>query len=384
MPHLYRALGFMSGTSLDGIDVALIDTDGGTYVKPLAFAYYPYDETLRTRIRACFGARTKSQMTDAAEQALTTAHITAAKTFLATHALSPAEIDLIGFHGQTITHDPDNHFTWQLGDGARLAKETGIPVVYDFRSADVAAGGQGAPLIPIYHWARVRSAQLTAPVAVLNIGGVANVTWLGQDDGDILAFDCGPGNALIDDKVLTATGQRFDTDGAIARSGTIDPDILSLWLSHPFFAQKPPKSLDREAWNTQMIARHSVPDAVATLTAFTVEAIAKATDYFPAPVTAWYVTGGGRLNTAIMTGLEAALRTQVRPVDDLGWNGDALEAEGFAYLAVRSLLGLPLPNALRNFLNRASSSFLLLGGPPHGLPPPLLPGSFQAISVSER
>lgn len=362
MPQLYRAIGFMSGTSLDGIDVALIETDGGTHVKPLAFAYYPYTDSLRTQIRACFGARTKNRITDTAEQALTTAHITAAKTFLASHNLSAAAIDLIGFHGQTITHDPANRFTWQLGDGHRLAHETGIPVVYDFRSADVAAGGQGAPLIPIYHWARIRSAERPAPVAVLNIGGVANVTWLGQEDGDILAFDCGPGNALIDDAVLTATGQRFDTDGAIARSGTIDPDILSRWLSHPFFAQKPPKSLDRDAWSPRMVAHHTLPDAVATLTAFTVEAIVKATDYFPAPVTAWYVTGGGRLNTAIMDGLRTGLHTHdVYPVENLGWNGDALEAEGFAYLAVRSLLGRPLSFPTTTGVPSAQTGGVLVG-----------------------
>lgn len=342
MHKLYTAIGLMSGTSLDGVDVAFIETDGLSQVKPLGFSYFPYEEGLRAKLRACFGAKVKTPAITDAEQELTIAHINAVKAFMAAHSLTTKDVDLIGFHGQTITHDPANRFTWQLGAGDMLARETGINVVYDFRTADVQAGGQGAPLIPIYHWARAFASGLSFPVAILNIGGVSNVTWLGHEEGDILAFDCGPGNALIDDVVLRATGARFDTDGALAKAGTRDTEVLARWLSHPYFQTRPPKSLDRDAWDVKTVSNYPLPDAVATLTAFTVAAIAKAAEHFPEPAAAWYVTGGGRLNAAIMQGLRDTLQCRVESVDTLGWNGDALEAEGFGYLAVRSKLGLPL------------------------------------------
>lgn len=342
MPELYRVIGLMSGTSLDGVDVAFIETDGLAHVRPLGFSYFSYDDGLRARVRKCFGATTKTPEITQVEQEVTIAHIHAVKQFMVVHHLTSDDIDMIGFHGQTITHDPDNRFTWQLGSGDLLARETGIDVVYDFRTADVAAGGQGAPLIPIYHWALAYSSRFRLPVAILNIGGVSNVTWLGQDEGDILAFDCGPGNALIDDAVLKATGARFDTDGTIALSGKADQDVLSRWLSHPFFAKGPPKSLDRGAWDIKTISNYPLSDMVATLTDFTVAAIAQGAIYFPEPATTWYVTGGGRLNAAIMQGLRDRLKCDVYPVEKAGWNGDALEAEGFAYMAVRSVLGLPL------------------------------------------
>lgn len=342
MSKLYHVIGLMSGTSLDGVDVAYIETDGFAHVRPIGFACFPYNDVLRAQVRKCFGAKTRTPETDAAERALTMAHIHAVKEFMNQYHLTTDDIDLIGFHGQTITHDPDNQFTWQLGDGPLLARETGIQVVYDMRSADVAAGGQGAPLMPIYHWARAYSSDVTFPVAILNIGGVSNVTWLGLNEGDLLSFDCGPGNALIDDVVLKAMGERFDKDGAIAKSGRADQEILSRWLSHPFFEKHPPKSLDRDAWDTKTISNFPLAGAVATLTDFTVAAIVNGTRYFPEPATAWYVTGGGRLNKSIMDGLRDQLKCSVEPVEALGWNGDALEAEGFAYLAVRSFLGSPL------------------------------------------
>lgn len=335
-------IGLMSGTSLDGVDVALIETDGVNHVKPLGFSYFPYEAGLRDAIRACFGARSKTPHIEMAERSLTLAHVDAVKAFMAAAGLSAQDVDYIGFHGQTITHDPANRFTWQLGDGGLLARETGVHVVYDFRSADVAVGGQGAPLIPAYHRARATSSGVKVPTAILNIGGVSNVTWIGRDDGDILAFDCGPGNALIDDLVLKATGARYDTDGHIARSGQVDKAVLAKWMSHPFFAAEPPKSLDRGAWDVRDIANHSLPDAVATLTEFTVAAIARGAEFFPEPASEWYVAGGGRLNGAIMDGLRQHLKCPVHTVDTIGWNGDALEAEGFAYLAARSVLGLPL------------------------------------------
>lgn len=339
---IYRAIGLMSGTSLDGVDVAYVETDGYGDVAARGFYYMPYDDALRARIRACFGATTMTDNIAGVERDLTLAHAHAVRNFLVQEKVSSSHVDVVGFHGQTISHDPAHRFTWQLGDGALLASEIGIDVIYDFRTADVSAGGQGAPLIPVYHAALAAASHLDVPVAILNIGGVSNVTWIGEGVNNILAFDCGAGNALIDDVVLKATGEKCDWDGKLAQVGSPHLDVLAQWLSHPYFDKAPPKSLDRGAWDTRTISNFPLQDAVATLTAFTVQSIFKAAAHFPAPVGAWYVSGGGRLNPAVMEGLESALGVPVLSVDVLGWNGDALEAEGFAYLAVRSLLGLPL------------------------------------------
>jgi anhydro-N-acetylmuramic acid kinase len=288
------------------------------------------------------GQTDKTPESDAVERDLTLAHAAAVKTFLKTEDLDAANIRMIGFHGQTITHAPQDGLTWQIGDGALLALETGIDVVNDFRSADVEAGGEGAPLLPLYHRARVRSAGITETVAILNIGGVSNVTWIGRGEDDILAFDTGPGNALIDDTMLNRTGDPFDRNGLLARQGRIDQLMIDLWMDHDFFTRVPPKSLDRNAWKIRSIDALSTVDALATLTAFTVQANIKAKDFFPEPPASWYVAGGGRHNPVIMQSLHTGLGVPVKPVDTLGWNGDMLEAEGFAYLAVRSVLKLPL------------------------------------------
>lgn len=336
---IYTAIGLMSGTSLDGIDAALIRTDGADMVERLSFITLPYDTGTRAALRACLGlssdpdgrvARAADMMTDA--------HIRAVKTLIQSARMRVEDIDLIGFHGQTIFHDPDNRFTWQIGDGARLARETGITVINDFRSRDVATGGQGAPLIPAYHAALATA--LDRPVAILNIGGVANVTYI--DDDLVLAFDTGPGNALIDDWVHRHTGQVCDTNGALAQTGTPDPAILSRLLQHPFFSRPTPKSLDRDEWNSDFITGLSPADGAATLSRFTVLAVEQALSHLPRAPRCWYITGGGRLNPVLMEGLRTVLKAPVMPVDDLGWDGDALEAEGFAYLAVRSHLGLPI------------------------------------------
>lgn len=345
-PKLYTALGLMSGTSLDGVDVALVETDGQGVVVPKGFLFVPYPDDLRADLRACLGKSEKSEQTDTAERALTLFHAEAVRQFLDQENLKSTDIDLVGFHGQTIFHDPDNGVTWQLGDGALLAKELGIDVVNDFRTNDVKQGGQGAPLIPIYHFARARVSNVEEPVAILNIGGVSNVTWIGgneeADEENVIAFDCGPGNALLDDLIFKATGERFDGDGRYARQGKADEDVLSRFLAHPYFEMTPPKSLDRDAWNISTISNFELNTAAATLTDFTVRAIVKACDHFPEQPKAWYVTGGGRLNPVMMEGLRKTLNVTVESVDVLGWNGDALEAEGFAYMAVRHVLNLPI------------------------------------------
>lgn len=331
---VYTAIGLMSGTSLDGeIDVALLQTDGETHVERLDFKPYPYDIAARDKVRACFGLRTRNAAVDEAEALVTDLHIQAVKALG-----QPA--DVIGFHGQSIMHDPSVRFTWQLGDGQRLADETGIDVVAGMRYADVAAGGQGAPLLPLYH--RALAHDLEKPLAVLNLGGVANVTWLGKNDEDILAFDCGPANALLDDFIRNRTGAEFDANGALASAGTIDEGLIAQWLSHPYFAKVPPKSLDRNDFKVDDVRALSTEDGAATLTEFTVRAVLKTLDHFPQAPKRWLATGGGRKNKKMMDDLRAALSVPVEPVEVAGWNGDAMEAEGFAYLAVRSLKGLPL------------------------------------------
>ncbi len=340
---VYTVIGLMSGTSLDGIDAALIKTDGVDYVEPIDFITEPYDEGLRNELRACLGKRSDADgAVKRATEKMTRAHVEIVKKLLVKAGVKSSDIDLIGFHGQTIFHDPDNRFTWQIGDGEMLARETDINVVNDFRSADVAAGGEGAPFLPLYH--RARAAKQDKPIAILNLGGVGNITWLGTGDSDdnILAFDTGPANAMIDDFVKLRTGQNFDEGGKLADKGWVEDNIIATWMDHEFFRRKPPKSLDRNVWSIDDVAHLSDEDGVATLTLFTVEAVCDALRYMSQQPKAWYVTGGGRKNPTLMAWLTNVLKTPVEPVEALSWNGDALEAEGFAYLAVRSLNGLPL------------------------------------------
>lgn len=332
----WRALGLMSGTSLDGIDAAIIETDGESFITPGPSITVPYESALRERLRRALGGRAPVRML---EHDLTIAHAAVLRMLLESNGLTPEAIDVVGFHGHTILHRPQERVTWQIGDGPLLAEIAEIDVVCDFRSADVAAGGEGAPLVPLFHAAL--AGKLVRPVAVLNIGGVANVSWIGTG-GDVLAFDTGPGNALIDDWMLSHTGKACDQDGAAAARGRVDHAALKRLLDHPFFARKPPKSLDRNEFDPSPVAALSAEDGAATLTAFTAEATALGARHFPAPVQRWIVTGGGRRNATLLSVLAKATGTPVETAEQVGWDGDALEAQAFAYLAVRSLKGLPL------------------------------------------
>lgn len=340
---IFTALGLMSGTSLDGIDIALIETDGRDIVKPLAAQTCPYAADFKAELRACLGQKDQGNSEILkTETALTDLHGQCVARFLDDLGKNPADIDLIGFHGHTIYHDSAGGLTWQIGNGAALADQTGIAVINDFRSRDVKAGGQGAPLLPLYHAALMKTAGLQLPVVILNIGGVANMTYIGGDEDQMLAFDTGPGNALIDDCVHAHAGLEFDHNGAIAEMGTIDKAMVDGWMDHPYFERKAPKSLDRDEWDIDGLSSLSFEDQVATLSAFTVRSILKGMEECPAPPKAMFVSGGGRLNLHMMSELDKALRVPVRPIDMLGYNGDSIEAEGFAYLAVRSHLGLPI------------------------------------------
>ena len=332
------ALGLMSGTSCDGIDAALVRTDGRRRVEPGMSLTHPYPEPFRQRLRSVLGG--KGPIAEVADE-LTHRHVAIVADLLAKVRLAPSDVAVIGFHGQTVFHEPDKGRTWQIGDGALLARLSGIDTVSDFRSADVAAGGQGAPFVPLYHQA-LAAVLPERPLAVLNLGGVGNVTWIGRGEGDVIAFDTGPANALIDDWALKHTGRPMDGDGRLAGAGRVDQAALAALLRHPYFAKAAPKSLDRDAFDPAPVADLSPADGAATLVAFTAAAVALGRDILPAPPRRWLVTGGGRRNPAVMAALAAALERPVEPVEAVGWDGDALEAQAFAYLAVRSLAGLPL------------------------------------------
>jgi anhydro-N-acetylmuramic acid kinase len=335
------AIGLMSGTSMDGIDAALIETDGEGIVTPFAFMFFPYEPDFRHRLRAATAralelhAPCRDALIDAVEQESTGLHAMAVHRLLAATQTRRDDVAVIGFHGQTVAHRPNRKWTWQIGDGATLKVATRIPVAFDFRSADVAAGGQGAPLAPGYH--RARSEALGRPLGVLNLGGVGNLTWF-ADDGRWGSFDTGPGNALIDDWVRTHTGRNYDEDGTVAASGMVHDNVLMTLADNPWFDAPPPKSLDRNAWDIGALRGLSPGDGAATLTAFTAETVRLALGHVP-PIGRLLVTGGGRLNPVLMAEIATRCGVACDPVESVGWNGDALEAEAFAWLAVRVLDG---------------------------------------------
>jgi anhydro-N-acetylmuramic acid kinase len=335
-------MGLMSGTSMDGIDAALITTDGCRIISVGPAATYPYPQDFREELRGVLGRRPGPDDAPLIRE-LTLAHVDAVSRLLRAGGLRRSAVDLIGFHGHTVMHRPDLRVTCQIGDGQLLSDLTGTTVVGDFRARDVREGGNGAPLVPVFHAALARD--LPRPLCVLNIGGVANVTWIGSgDEPEVLAFDTGPGNALIDDWVRRATGRRWDERGRLARGGRPDQALVDVWLAAPFFQEPPPKSLDRDAFAARLreITHFSPEDGAATLTAFTAQAIAASLPFFPAPPRRWLVSGGGRHNNALMAMIGAVLPTPVVPIDAEGWDGDALEAEAFGFLAVRTLHGMPI------------------------------------------
>ncbi len=353
---MLRTIGLMSGTSLDGVDAAWVETDGEVVARLGPTLTLPYEPALRRDLRALLDrAETIAEddpfLQDCVRR-LTRRHVEAVQAV-------GLGADLIGFHGQTILHRPrrpgavlgagpewqsgNAPRTWQVGDAAMLARETGIMVAHDFRSADVAAGGQGAPLVPVFHAALAQN--LPKPLAVLNLGGVGNVTWIGPD-GQLLAFDTGPANGPLDDWARRATGEPYDRDGRLAAAGRPDGGVLASLLRHPYLDAPPPKSLDRLDFDRALreagAAQLSPEDGAATLVAFCAVCVAAAARHFPAPPVQWLVAGGGRRNATLMRALASALPETVRKVEAVGWNGDALEAQAFGLLAARVWRGLPL------------------------------------------
>ncbi|MFP1645190.1 anhydro-N-acetylmuramic acid kinase [Pontitalea aquivivens] len=339
------AVGAMSGTSLDGVDAALVLTDGRQILEFGRHAYRPYSEAERAVLRAALGRWPGEAGVEEAAEVVETAHAELLSAF--------PEAGLVGFHGQTLAHDPQGRQgrrrTHQAGDGAVLARVLDRPVVWDFRSSDVELGGQGAPLVPFFHFACALRAGLRQPAVFLNLGGVGNVTWVDprqpapETPGAVLAFDTGPANAPVNDLMQERLGLDCDEGGALALSGQADAAVLDRFLAHPFFLRMPPKSLDRNDFHDLLraVAALADADAAATLTACAAAAVARGGEHFPIPPAAVHVAGGGRLNEALMVELARRLPCPVAPVEDLGLNGDMLEAQAFAFLAVRVARGLP-------------------------------------------
>lgn len=346
MRHLDKpvltAIGVISGTSMDAIDVSIVESDGRDRLSFGAGAGYPYPAETRSALQALISApeRAMSEPLEELEAAVTAAHLEAVRRFIAEQKLDPARIDLVGLHGQTVYHRPDLRFTRQLIDGPAVAAALGIPTVDRFRYADVAAGGEGAPLAPLYH--RALAQGMEQPVMVLNLGGVGNVTYI--DGEDVIAFDTGPASAILDDFVLKRRGEAYDADGMLAASGTVREDLVADFMTNPYFQRPAPKSLDRNDFHrrAQVVETLSDADGAATLAAFTIESVVDALRHVPKPPRRWLVTGGGRLNRHFMQRFEARLGVPVEPVEAAGWDGDVIEAQTFAYLAIRSVKHLPL------------------------------------------
>jgi anhydro-N-acetylmuramic acid kinase len=345
---ILTAIGTMSGTSFDGVDVALVETDGETVTRlgPVGYRAYPNEERLLLQ-RALAAAASLTDRTarpgalGEAESLVTGAHFQALEAFMHENGIAREKVDVVGFHGQTVLHKPEARLSVQIGDGAMLARQLRIPVVFDFRAADVAVGGEGAPFVPVFHRALAASLDELQPIAVVNIGGVANVTFL-DGSADPVAFDTGPGNAPIDDIVMARTGKRFDRDGILASQGKVEEAAVTKLMADPFFAKKPPKSLDRARFARVPLDHLSLEDAVATATACVAASIARAVDHLFRPPATWIVAGGGARNRTLLKMLRQRLHASVQVAEAVGWSSDALEAQAFGYLAVRSVKGLPL------------------------------------------
>lgn len=346
------AIGLMSGSALDGVGAAILRTDGELRVERGPAIHAPYGRAMKVFIRramkAALEGRDDAEDVKAASAAVTEAHALAVGQLLEKAGLAPEAIDVVGFHGHTILHRPARApesigRSWQIGDGAALASVVGIDVVDDFRAADIAGGGEGAPLAPVYHRALAAALGRAHPIAIVTLGDVAKLTYLPPDCAaeDILAFDCGPGTWLLDEW-MGLRGAAPDGKGAEEPTGAVDETELRMMLLYPYLRRKPPKSLDRSEFKLDPATALSLEDGAATLTAFSAACLAKAHDLLPAPVGAWIMCGPGRRRPALMQALRGALGAPVLDAEDAGWRGDALEAECIAYLAARSIRRLPL------------------------------------------
>jgi anhydro-N-acetylmuramic acid kinase len=342
-----KAIGLMSGTSMDGVDIALLETDGERIEAfgPVGGREYTGEERafFREAVDAAVQIDDRSDRSGIlarAEALITEIHADAVDDFLIVNRMPRDEVAVIGFHGQTVLHRPEAQLTVQLGDGQLLADLTGMDVVYDFRAEDMAQGGEGAPFVPVYHRALADYSALPRPAVIVNIGGVANVTFIAED-GTLLAFDTGPGNALLDDWMMRRLGQPRDENGQLAAKGQADGRRLEAMLAHPFFLRRPPKSLDRNAFPLSAVEGLSPEDGAATLTAFTAASLICGMAHFPVTPKIFVLSGGGTRNASLVGALRTLLPGRIELAEERGWDASAIEAQAFAFLAVRSLRGLP-------------------------------------------
>lgn len=331
---MFFIIGLMSGTSVDGVDASFIETNGDDYFKPIANLYLPYSQEFQIKLKKVMND--KRDWFDL-EIELTKYHANCVNALLVQNKIDKTKVTAIGFSGQTIYHNPKQGVTWQIGNPHLLAKLTNIDVISDFRRRDVAFGGNGAPLIPVFHQCLMHTQQ--SPVAMLNIGGVANITYI--HDNEIIAFDTGPGNSLINDAMIKHYNKLYDHEGLTAKLGKINRKIIQQILNHPFFNQLPPKSLDRNDFMhvAELVSNLTKEDSIATLTELTVSSITAGIALLPKVPLKVYLCGGGTHNKTILESLQNHLN--IHNIDELGCNPDFIESQGFAYLAARFLRKLP-------------------------------------------
>lgn len=343
--NFLTAIGLMSGTSMDGIDVALIKSNGHRIIRTNQNFYLPYPDNIQDSIRDIITETDVSlSKIKETENILTQYHVDAVLQFLDKFQIYEKDINVLGFHGQTIYHNPSKSITWQLGNPQLLASKTGINVIADFRTNNVMHGGEGAPLVPIYHKALTQSFS-EDNTAFLNIGGVSNLTYIDNQNDVVFGFDTGPGNAFIDDYIYKATGQKYDRDGVLSCKGQVNENAVQDFLKHPYFSKSLPKSLDRNEFTLPSIESLSLEDALATLSTITAACVkANIVNTNLNDIKTIVVCGGGRKNQRIVNELKNYLEPQINIMiaEDFGLDGDFIEAEAFGYLAIRSLMNLPI------------------------------------------
>ncbi len=346
---IITAIGLMSGTSLDGIDVALIKSDGQKIISRDTNKYYPYSPKIRNSLTKLINNKINSLLEiKEIELEITKKHIAAVKDFLAKNKIDKKDVDVIGFHGQTILHHPEQKITWQIGNAQMLASNIGIDVVADFRTKDLVFGGQGAPLVPSYHLALFQDYK--KPLLVLNIGGVTNVTYIKNNaaenliaEENLIAFDVCFGNAPLNDLVYEKTGKDFDKNGLLAKSGKVNHDFVKAILALGYFKKQPPKSLDRNQFDLviKKFSKLIMEDILASLVFVIGQAVNNVLKFLPSKPLEIIVCGGGRKNLEIMNSIKNATQIKTTNIDDLKIDGDFVEAQAFGFLAIRNLLNLP-------------------------------------------
>ena len=341
--HPLWAIGLESDTAISGVDVALIQTDGVDIFERKAEFSRPYSPTMRDAIAAVLGEKGQQDLTylRQVEEQVTQHHISAVKELLDMQDMSPRQIDVIGFSGHTVLNRPAQKLSIQIGDAQMMLDAFGIPVVNRFYQTDLASGGQGSPIFPVYYEALARP--LEKPLVIFSIGGISSLTYVGAN-GELIAFDVGPGNVLIDKWMQQRLGAEMDFDGLWAAKGQVDERLLSKLMQHPAIIQNPPKALEREDFLPLLtdVEGSSLADGAATLTALTCEALVQACEkYLPEKPIQYIVTGGGAYNPTMVKYLRQHLTAPVKTANEIGWNTMCLDAESFAFLAVRSLFGLP-------------------------------------------